>query len=428
MNTDFVIYLVKVNAAIILFYGFYRLLFRQDTFFTWKRITLLSILVVSFLYPLVHLAGQFIEHQSIDPTLIYSYILPEVRINGEMPVENTSILDYWPVALWAVYFLGIGILLIRMLIQIGGIIYQIIRTQSIEIHGIKIHQSPGLKTPFSFFSWIVLDKNQYTESELIEILSHEETHARQGHSIDTILTELACIFCWFNPFIWLMKQEIRLNLEFLADRSVLQSGCEAEHYQIHLLRLSYHKAAAKLTNNFNVSLLKKRIFMMNKKETSKLSILKYALLVPVFIALVLFNGTQKSQAQTTQSTPPEKTEQKEEIFPHVEEMPRFPGGEKVLMAYLQENIIYPEDAQKQGIQGRVVMRFVVASDGSIKDVEVVRPLFPSCDKEATRIVENMPNWTPGKQDGENVAVYYTLPILFKLDAKDSKKIVSKSLI
>jgi protein TonB len=107
-------------------------------------------------------------------------------------------------------------------------------------------------------------------------------------------------------------------------------------------------------------------------------------------------------------------EDKPEIFLHVEQPPQFPGGEKELMKWLGENIKYPTIAQEQGIQGRVVLRFVVSPDGSVGQVEVQRSLDPSCDKEAVRVVKNMPKWTPGKQNGNAVYVYYTLPVLFRL--------------
>jgi protein TonB len=107
-------------------------------------------------------------------------------------------------------------------------------------------------------------------------------------------------------------------------------------------------------------------------------------------------------------------EEKPEIFSHVEVPPQFPGGEKELMKYLHDNIKYPTIAQEQGIQGRVVLRFVVSPDGSIGNVEVQRSLDPSCDKEAVRVVKGMPKWNAGKQNGNAVYVYFTLPVLFKL--------------
>ena len=107
-------------------------------------------------------------------------------------------------------------------------------------------------------------------------------------------------------------------------------------------------------------------------------------------------------------------EKKPEIFSHVEVPPQFPGGEKELMKWLTDNINYPVIAAEQGIQGRVILRFVVGPDGTVGSVEVQRSLDPSCDKEAVRVVKKMPKWIPGKQNGNPVYVYYTLPVLFKL--------------
>ena len=106
--------------------------------------------------------------------------------------------------------------------------------------------------------------------------------------------------------------------------------------------------------------------------------------------------------------------EKEQIFEHVEQMPEYPGGQGELMKYLSDKIRYPQLAQEQGIQGQVILRFVVGRDGSVSDVKVVRSLDPSCDKEAVRVVQSMPKWVPGKQNGNPVLVYFTLPVRFKL--------------
>lgn len=105
---------------------------------------------------------------------------------------------------------------------------------------------------------------------------------------------------------------------------------------------------------------------------------------------------------------------KEEIFIHVEQMPSFPGGDEELMKWLSNNIQYPTIASEQGIQGRVTLRFVVRPDGSIDDVQVVKSLEPSCDKEAIRAVKKMPKWIPGRQNGNPVSVYFNLPVVFRL--------------
>ena len=107
-------------------------------------------------------------------------------------------------------------------------------------------------------------------------------------------------------------------------------------------------------------------------------------------------------------------EVKPQIFSHVEQMPSFPGGDKAMMEWLQANMQYPVIAAEQGIQGRVIVRFVVGPDGKVSGAEVQRSLDPSCDKEALRVIRKMPKWVPGRQNGQAVSVYYTLPVLFKL--------------
>lgn len=111
---------------------------------------------------------------------------------------------------------------------------------------------------------------------------------------------------------------------------------------------------------------------------------------------------------------PPKHEEETKIFTVVEQMPLFPGGDAALMAYLRDNIHYPTVAAENGVQGRVVVGFVVERDGSITDVNVLRSVDPSLDREAMRVVKGMPRWTPGKQNGSAVRVKYQVPVTFRL--------------
>ncbi len=112
--------------------------------------------------------------------------------------------------------------------------------------------------------------------------------------------------------------------------------------------------------------------------------------------------------------PAEEAVDEGEVFEVVESMPEFPGGEAALMEYLQKNIKYPSIAADNGIQGRVIINFVVNKDGSIVDPEIIKSLDPSCDKEAMRVIKAMPKWKPGRQRGKTVRVKYTVPVLFRL--------------
>ena len=112
--------------------------------------------------------------------------------------------------------------------------------------------------------------------------------------------------------------------------------------------------------------------------------------------------------------PAPKPEVASKVFDVVEEMPSFPGGQGALMSYLASNIKYPVVAQENGVQGRVIVSFVVERDGSISDVKVARSVDPSLDREAQRVVKSMPRWKPGKQNGSAVRVKYTVPVVFRL--------------
>jgi TonB family protein len=420
-------YLLKINAATVILYCIYRLLSRQDTFFRWRRAALIAILLTAILYPFVDLSQSFANSQYwaklIRDSAIPFGILPEITVFGQATGTQTPSSYTLPQALAAIYGLVVAGFLLRVLIQLASIGHIIRTSQIIERDKQTIVlRNPKIDMPFSFLRWIVFNSDRYTDVERNEILRHEKTHARQGHSIDIILAELFCACCWFNPFAWLLKHEIRMNLEFLADRSVLASGYEAKHYQFHLLRLTYRKAALKITNNFNVSLLKKRIFMMNKKQTSNRSVFKYAFLIPAIAALVFGNSLITAQAETTVDPPPAPVSakapkivtSKEEIYSHVEQMPDFPGGQKALIQWLSNNIHYPKEAVEKQISGRVIVRFIIREDGTVGGGEIIRSDNEIFNKEALRVVSIMPKWTPGRQSGKAVSVYYTLPIQFSL--------------
>lgn len=129
------------------------------------------------------------------------------------------------------------------------------------------------------------------------------------------------------------------------------------------------------------------------------------------------DDSKQRQTEAYVPPPPPKPKQEEvteEIFVVVEEQPEFPGGNTAMMKFLSDNIKYPVIAQENGIQGRVITNFVVERDGSITDVQVVRGVDPSLDKEAVRVIQSMPKWKPGKQRGSTVRVRFTLPVVFRL--------------
>ena len=542
-------YFLKINVAIALFYAFYRLFFYKDTFFTWRRAALLCFFAISAVYPLLNIQTWITEQEPMVAMadLYADIVLPEFTITPEQATSDwkTLLLQTVGFAYWGMVI----VLAIRFFIQLAGIIRLAFRCRKAKIGNTNVHLLRQASGPFSFFHWIFIHPTSHTEDELSEILTHEQTHANQWHSIDVLVSEIVCIFCWFNPFAWLMKREIRTNLEYLADNRVLETGHDSKAYQYHLLGLSHHKAAATIYTSFNVLPLKKRIKMMNKKRTREIGRTKYLMFLPLAALLMIISNieavarTTKEMAKdvieaveenlASNSTTPEmevateaipvetpisqqdkdklvtykgkvvdkdgkpvegaellidgshklpqdqsfvtdkngnfsfmafenahigviwnkndkymlkgiRYDQKERtnlkivmddqwqnppsndpnnpVFEVVEIMPEFPdGGMSGLMQFLSKNIQYPINAQKNHTQGRVTVQFVVNKDGSISEPKIIRGVDPDLDGEAIRVISLMPKWKPGMQKGQPVRVKYTVPVMFRLSDDGQKE-------
>lgn len=292
------VYFLKINVAIALFYAFYRLFFYKDTFFAWRRTALLCFFAVSAAVPLLDIQQWIVQQEPMAAMadLYAAVVLPELTLT---PQPETDWRQLMADGIVFAYWLVAALLALRFLFQLAGIVRLARRCPTQKIDGTTVHLLPRAEGPFSFFRWIFVCPDAHTGDELHEILTHERTHARQWHSIDVLTGELACIICWFNPFAWLMKREIRTNLEYMADEKVLETGHDSRTYQYHLLGLSHHKAAATIYNSFNVLPLKKRIIMMNKRRTRAIGRTKYLMFLPL-AALLMIVSNIEAVARATQ--------------------------------------------------------------------------------------------------------------------------------
>ena len=314
------IYMLKVNIGIALFYAFYKLFCCRDTFFQWRRIALLSFLALSFLYPLMDMQAWVKEQPAINELADYYTLMMLTETNTSTATVVTT-----PVAIPTpdlldiikfVYWIEILLLSARFMIQLSSIFRLVLKSKSINVDQISIRSLSEPANPFSFWQWIFIYLPGLKEDEKQEILTHEQTHVRQWHSIDVIISEIVNIICWMNPFAWLLKTEIRLNLEYLADHKVMESGTNKKAYQYHLLGLANQNRQTGLYNNFNLSHLKNRIKMMNKKRTRTTGHIKYALFAPLTAALLLVSNietvartAERLIYSTEESTPrPEREE------------------------------------------------------------------------------------------------------------------------
>ena len=415
----------------MLFYLLYIAVFRRDTFIRPRRSYLLSAVLFSLLYPLFTvdaLGGLFTFLQPRQPVEATIELGEPTALLLESGTAGFTV--PWKLIAESILLSGSLFFAFRLIAQVVSIVRIRRRCREEVISGYKILSASHEITPFSFFKWIIVNTKAHSEEELRQILIHESTHVRQWHSVDVLLGELLSVFFWWNPTVWLLKREIAINLEYLADNDVLQHGVSSREYQYHLLKLTYHEPAVPPSNHFNVSQLKQRITMMNKTKSPALKLAKYLTVIPLVLLLMTLNSCLNKEKQTGESTttetvsPPPETptvspeaagkEEKGEVFVAVEEQPLYPGGNAAMMKFLGDNIKYPVAAQKNGIQGRVITNFVVEKDGSLTDIKIVRGADPLLDAEAVRVIQSMPKWKPGTQKGQIVRVRFTLPVVFRL--------------
>lgn len=446
---DFLIYDVKVAVLIAVFYMFYRLMLAHETFHRVNRLVLLTTAVASFVLPLC----VFTMHKTVMVDYDYSQ-LGELAMNESVvsvvPTDNQPSVILTTV-LPVLFIIGMLATLVHTLISLIRIQLLIHRSENHPQEDGTVICVTGntALSPFSWMHYIVMNRSDY-EAQDAAILAHERGHIRLRHSWDLLFVDLLTALQWFNPAMWMLRADLRAIHEYEADGEVLSLGINARQYQYLLISKAAGIGGYSLANGISHSTLKNRINMMLHKKSNRTSLLKLFALVPIVgITLALnartvndyvYDGPQKQnpvkkgkknttikvgtqEIKVTEAPKDDKAttvtmnvvedEQNatdDKVFDVVENMPEFNGGMGALMQYLSDNIRYPEE---KDIQGRVIVRFVVGKDGSISNAQVVKSVHPSFDAEALRIINNMPKWIPGTQNGKPVNVKYVVPINFK---------------
>ncbi|QQX77984.1 MULTISPECIES: M56 family metallopeptidase [Aequorivita] len=291
------LYLLKSGSILAILFTFYKVALENTSLHTFKRFYLFGSLLASFFIPLITFTS-YIEVSPIVP--IYSEVSPQ---SNYTEVEQT--LNFWPFVLWTIYGLGVLFFSIKFFRSLFGLIQKIRKNP-------KYKNTPFINVllnetviPHTFFNYIFLNKKQFENREIPqEVIFHEETHARQKHSLDIIFIEILQIVFWFNPLFYFFKKSIKLNHEFLADRAVLNAGAETSDYQKILLAFSSNAATPSLAHSLNYSSIKKRFTLM-KTRTSKRAIWFRSLLILPLLSVLIYGFSSKEiiqkNAQTNES-------------------------------------------------------------------------------------------------------------------------------
>ena len=439
----FLVYILKSAACLAVFYLFYKLLMSRDTFHRFNRFALLGLLVLSSLLPLVEASvNSPAAVQETMLTLEQLLLLADMQPEGEsMAAATPSATVLWLRAALLVYLTGIVFFIVRnlcSLARLGRLIRQGKREALDSYLSDRKEKNVRLVVhdhdiaPFSWMHWIVIARKDLEENGR-EILIHELAHIRNRHSWDLLLADLCIFVQWFNPAAWLLKQELQNIHEYEADETVLREGVNARNYQMLLIKKAVGTRLYSMANSFNHSSLKKRITMMLKEKSNPWARAKYLYILPLAaLAVTAFARPEVSAvADEISAVKVIAPAVHDSIQPNVQpavaapssaldQMPEFPGGMEALNTYLRNNIRYPQAAQKAGIQGRVIIQFIVSKDGSITDAEVVESVDPQLDAEGLRLIKNMPRWKPGMRKGQAIRVKQTLPIRFAFTKTSDK--------
>ena len=437
------VYQLKVGVLLLAFYLLFRLLLSRDTFHRLNRLTLLSMVALSLVLPWVQLSVE--RPSAVARSVVMVEGLLVSGVSGAAPESFSSAsVAHW---LFWLYYAGLLFFALREVWSLWQLHRMIGRAElADEREGVRIYVADGDEAPFSWFRCVVLSRNDYEQGPHA-ILTHELAHVRCRHSLDVLLMNVLTIFQWWNPAAWLLRRELQQVHEFEADEAVLREGVDARQYQLLLIRKAVGDRLFTMANNLSQRALRQRIRMMSAHRSAPVASLKLLLVVPVALLAVLAfaqPAVKKVAAQvesesrqalseaihevaavrksepSRQEPQPKRAEPKapaaagQQSYDVVEQMPEFPGGPKALMTYFATHVVYPQDAEEQGLQGRVVVTFIVNEDGSVSDAKVMRSISPSLDAEALRLVDEMPKWEPGVQSGKKVRVKFTVPITFRL--------------
>ncbi|GGG21759.1 M56 family metallopeptidase [Pontibacter amylolyticus] len=474
-------YLLQSALALLVLYLFYRLVLHNQPGLLYNRLYLLLAPVLALTIPLLELPLPF---QTVLPAtdLIPAIQLQEVQVVGSGSAASATE-PLFSTGQWLlIAYSAIGlVLLARLYLQVVRIRSLASAAKPVSSPGAEatVLQTEGQFPSFAFLHYVFLgDMQHLSAQEQQQILLHEMAHVRLHHTYDVLYYEILTAVLWFNPLVWLMKEELRNVHEFQADAEVL-ANCQPQEYSSLLAKEALFMAGIPVGSYFQKPQVFRRLRMLqlHGKPASKMRLL---LVLPVVLTLLVAFSASKVSADITPlmeepaslseilitaparkeaipfgnqkradtgisqeptatpatTTPEASNVVKDEMklvkpsvtippsedefsadkpYTYVEQMPQFNGGESEMIKFLGRNIRYPKNAQEVGVEGLVVLSFVVDKNGGLQDITILKTLHESLDKEALRVVEKMQGqWSPGRQNGVVVPVRYTLPIRFAI--------------
>lgn len=406
-----VAYILKSGIILGILYLYYYFFLRKQTFFTLNRFYLLGAILWATAIPFVHISLHIDKNLPALPVFSPEFfqnagalsVIPQPETR-EPAIYTWLMFIYWTgVCFFTIKYLIFWIKVLRLCKKYPGKKYKKICFIFLQ------HPYPT----FSVFNRLFINVQDLDRAGRQKVFEHEKIHIRQLHSLDIHLTGLLCIFNWFNPLIWIYQKTILQNHEYIADQQVVKRYQTGSYLQLLVGETLKGKYA--FSNGFSCSNLKKRMLMMTKKQTCKYRVWSYipALLLSGILFLSFNCVITGKPAVANPSVllpvtfPAPVTPDQDTVFNVVEKMPAFKGN---LQQWLQTHLKTPQGLTENV---KVFVKYVVDKNGKVTNVELARgSSSEAANTEALRAVKSMPDWTPGIQRGQTVAVRYVLPISF----------------
>jgi len=408
----------------------YELLLRKETFFNWNRSYLLITSITSLLLPFIKLKS----FSKVIPSEIFVN-LPAVILGEEKEVspaiieslntvtENTTSITF--LVFWIWYF---GILVFSCVLFFK--LYKVWRfkrsSNSIQKKAYSIVTLKNSEDAFSFWNHIFLgDQIENTQKE--SILKHEKVHVDEKHTIDLLWFELLRIAFWFNPLVYIYQKRITEVHEFIADKSASK---QQQNYYENLLAKTFNIAQFSLVNQFySSSLIKKRIIMLTKEKSRTILKLKYLIVAPIIIGMLMFSSSGYSQEIIVEKETSASENIKGEIpFSVIDQVPIYPGCDESATLEELKKCFSLEIAKHinknfntkigkiHNLLGRqkIYIAFKVDEQGQLKDIKARGP-HEALVTEAERVINTLPTLKPGMHNGKAVTVPFSIPVIFQIN-------------
>lgn len=406
MTATILLYLLKANLIVALVWLFCRILLASDTRFRRKRILINCGLGMAFLLPLAGFAFQADEmSDTVIGRIIVSVpaiVYPDHPENDFTEAIPTAVSVDAPAVLLMIYISVSSLLLLRLLAGIISLKSVERRCRKEVIGGFAVYRIIGSATgPFSFFSKIYAGESTTLADYM---LSHEAAHIRQHHSIDILFSQLAASIMWLNPAAWMLRNELRDNLEFLADEAAVNNTNRRE-YQMDMISVALPASINQVCASFTARSVKRRIRMINRISTTSRGRWIYLAALPVMSAAVATGSMRYAQvppledtiavvetAVDTDLTVADDGGVRPVGYETADAVAVFPGGsfDRFLMKHLE----FPESALRDSVCGIVEISFTIDPEGNLTNARVTRSVREDVDNESLEAVRKSPRWIP----------------------------------